>query len=58
MEKDDITDSSVILAGPGNLQMRSTKLTTVLQVGYPESPRDSVITCMSYFSNLDNQEKV
>ncbi|KAG5886508.1 hypothetical protein JTB14_014691 [Gonioctena quinquepunctata] len=32
LEKDDITDSSVVLAGPGNLQSRTSKLTSLLQV--------------------------
>ncbi|CAH1112390.1 unnamed protein product [Psylliodes chrysocephalus] len=32
IEKDDITDSSVVLAGPGNLQSRTSKVTSLLQV--------------------------
>jgi dystroglycan 1 len=32
LEKDDITDSSVVLAGPGNLHSRSSKLTSLIQV--------------------------
>ncbi|CAG9766176.1 unnamed protein product [Ceutorhynchus assimilis] len=32
LEKDDITDSSVVLAGPGNLQTRNSKLSSYLEV--------------------------
>uniref|UniRef100_A0A6P7FWH0 Dystroglycan 1 n=1 Tax=Diabrotica virgifera virgifera TaxID=50390 RepID=A0A6P7FWH0_DIAVI len=32
LEKDDITDSSVVLAGPGNLRSRTSKVTSLLQV--------------------------
>ncbi|KAJ8916352.1 hypothetical protein NQ315_005049 [Exocentrus adspersus] len=31
LEKDDITDSSVVLAGPGNLRSRVSKVTSLLQ---------------------------
>nr|XP_023019898.1 dystroglycan-like [Leptinotarsa decemlineata]XP_023019899.1 dystroglycan-like [Leptinotarsa decemlineata] len=32
IEKDDITDSSVVLAGPGNLQSKTSKVISLLQV--------------------------
>lgn len=32
LEKDDITDSSVVLAGPGNLHSKVSKITSLLQV--------------------------
>lgn len=32
MHPDDITDSSVVLAGPGNLKSRSSKLTSLIEV--------------------------
>lgn len=32
IEKDDITDSSVVLAGPGNIRSRKSKVTSLLQV--------------------------
>ncbi|XP_060527781.1 dystroglycan 1 [Cylas formicarius] len=31
-EKDDITESSIILAGPGNVQSRSTKINSIIRV--------------------------
>lgn len=32
LEKDDITDSSVLLAGPGNLHSKTSNMTSLLQV--------------------------